>query len=379
MNMPKTFNLVMGLFLAGAASFAACDGDPDVSVSSVPPADAGPDDAAVDVDLPNDSEPPEPAFDCAGDSSSVEMPGHLRCTGLYESWSKKTPGAGVREYKPGVTLWSDGAEKRRWVFLPAGSKVDTTDMNAWKFPVGTKFWKEFSLAGKRVETRMFWKVGETTWLKTTYRWSADESTATRLDAGESRNDAGDPDASGYEIPSVSKCDQCHAGSEDKILGFEAVGLGVAGASGWTLDQLASEGRLTTRPPVTALAIPEDGHGSANALGWLHANCGTACHNASPAASCAFKGMHLKLGYTEVSAATAVTSLEAYTTTHNVAATIPAPGYMRIAATNPGNSAIYYLASHRDNTAPNGQMPPIDTHVVDPIGTGYLNTWISALP
>jgi hypothetical protein len=90
-------------------------------------------------------------------------------------------------------------------------------------------------------------------------------------------------------------------------------------------------------------------------------------------------MHLRLTYDELAAATAVPSLGPYTTTVNVAATIPAAGYMRIAPGDTANSAIHYLASHRDNTIPNGQMPPIDTHKIDPTGVGYLTTWIGALP
>ena len=138
--------------------------------------------------------------------------------------------------------------------------------------------------------------------------------------------------------------------------------------------------LRSNPAMTSLTIPEDGFGSRNALGWLHANCGTACHNANAGANCAFRGMHLRLGYAELAAATPVTSLEAYTTTYKVPSNLPAGlGYVRIAPGDPATSAVHYLPSRRDNTVPNGQMPPIDTHVVDPLGVGYLSTWITALP
>lgn len=378
-----TVGLVSCVLVTAALPFVGCSSDPDpVAVdagndvatdTTQPPVDASTDPVQEEAD------PPEPPFDCTQDSA-VEAPTHLRCTGLYDKWTKKTISAGVREFKPGPTLWSDGAVKTRWVLLPTATKIDTTDMDAWVFPVGTKFWKEFVLGGKRVETRMFWKIGSTTWLRTTYQWSADESTAIRLDTGYTENDAGDTDAGGYEIPALGKCDQCHAGATDKILGFEAVGLGVSGATGYTLAQLVADGRLTVNPAKTALTIPEDGHGSANALGWLHANCGTACHNANPAAFCFFKGMHLRLSYAELAATTpVVTGLEAYTTTYNVAATLPSATYKRIAPGDVANSSVHFLASHRNNVVPNAQMPPIDTHIIDPTGVGYLNTWISQLP
>src|SRR5258708_4533493 len=50
----------------------------------------------------------------------------------------------VHTYTPQFPLWADTASKRRWYKLPAGTQIDTTDMDHWVFPVGTKFWKEFT-------------------------------------------------------------------------------------------------------------------------------------------------------------------------------------------------------------------------------------------
>jgi hypothetical protein len=369
--------------VAATALFAGCSSDDTAPLDTADASlvDSAPPVVAADGKAIQDSDTPEPFFDCTQEAA-VDAPADLRCAGLYDRWSKKTIRADLKEYKPAFTFWSDGAEKRRWVFLPPGGKIDSSDMDGWKYPVGTKFFKEFVLAGKHVETRMFWKVGDTTWVKTTYKWAPDEQSATRLDTGYTPNDAGDPDAGGYEIPAVAKCDQCHNGSADKILGFEAVGLGAAGATGYTLAQLVADDRLTVKPVATTVTIPDDGKGSANALGWMHANCGTACHNKNPSANCSFKGMHLKLTHAQLApdAGTAtVTALDSYVTAVNVPASIPAGGYMRIAPKDPSESAIHFLASHRNNANTNGQMPPIDTHVVDPTGVGYLETWINALP
>src|SRR5262249_19805687 len=75
---------------------------------------------------------------------------HLECSGLYKSIADKTLAEGVKAYKPANEFWSDGAEKARFVFIPAGQKIDITDWDEWQFPVGTKFWKEFKLGGKRI-------------------------------------------------------------------------------------------------------------------------------------------------------------------------------------------------------------------------------------
>ena len=100
----------------------------------------------------------------------------LRCTGLYADWTAKKVSATALPYDPGLHLWSDGANKLRWIQLPPGTKIDTSLMDNWLFPVGTKIWKEFSTGAKRIETRLLWK-SDAGWYATTYRWSADESSA----------------------------------------------------------------------------------------------------------------------------------------------------------------------------------------------------------
>jgi len=35
------------------------------------------------------------------------------------------------EYQPRFELWANGATKRRWIQLPAGAKIDTSDMDHW--------------------------------------------------------------------------------------------------------------------------------------------------------------------------------------------------------------------------------------------------------
>src|SRR5450432_1007639 len=70
----------------------------------------------------------------------------------------------VQTYTPQFALWADTASKRRWYKLPPGTQIDTTDMDHWVFPVGTKFWKEFTRDDGmghdiRVETRLVMRIG----------------------------------------------------------------------------------------------------------------------------------------------------------------------------------------------------------------------------
>ncbi len=67
----------------------------------------------------------------------------LSQTGLYSDVAALKVDDRNRSFSPQYPLWSDGATKRRWVRLPAGSKINVADPGRWELPVGTKFWKEF--------------------------------------------------------------------------------------------------------------------------------------------------------------------------------------------------------------------------------------------
>ena len=233
----------------------------------------------------------------AGCSSDGLLPSDLVCTGLYADIATKQLSPRARPYAPATPLWSDGAEKKRWIDLPDGTQIDTSNPGEWAFPVGTKLWKEFSKGGKRVETRVFQKVRPDQWLYATYAWNADESTAVR-------SPGGDVDIGGgvYHIPTAAECNMCHRGRVDHILGFEPVSLGLPGATGLTLATLAAENRLSQPPAQVELTVGDDGTGvDAPALRWLHVNCGTSCHNANPNATAYSTGLRMRLDATNSTA------------------------------------------------------------------------------
>jgi hypothetical protein len=364
--------------------------DPDVEAGN---ADAGEvPDGAMDS-----TTSPEAAIGgpCPADGG---LPNELRCTGLYSDWSTKTVAAEAKYYDPGFKLWSDGAAKRRWIFLPPNSQIDTTDMDDWSFPVGTKIWKEFSLGGqvvaegkltggKIIETRLLWKQSATRWTSTVYRWSDDQSQTYSLVNGEMvPHPLGLP---AYEVPTVYVCADCHAGRKDFVLGFDLIGLGVPGAGatgGLTLATLPA-GWLTRPPPSMTVSIPEDSTGkAAPALGLLHMNCGVSCHNASVNAKGSVSGLFTKLLASQLypEAGTAkVSNTDTYTTTVNVRGKLLAGRYMRVMPRNSAQSLLTLLALARDPDA--GlftPMPPIVSHRPDTdpnTGIPLVQAWIDALP
>lgn len=301
-------------------------------------------------------------------------PDLLACSGLYgpggETWATKQIAGDVSEYQPGLEFWSDGLDKRRWIRLPPGTRIDNSDPGGWTFPIGTAFWKEFSYQGRLIETRHMLKVTELAWYSMAYQWNADATEAKPVREGVLGVDGTVDDS--YEIPTREDCFTCHDGSRDQVLGFEAISLSMPNATGLTLAELARRNLLTT--PLEVPAIPGDAETRA-ALGYLHINCGVACHNDSPHALANWTGMHLRLEPGELGSP-ADTGL--FRTAVGVASGFAVPGAgktLRIAPGDAEHSAILYRAAQRAGPA---QMPPLATHLIDAEGLQRLRSWVESL-
>jgi uncharacterized membrane protein len=298
--------------------------------------------------------PPDPA-------RQGQLPDKLSLTGLYQSGDPQLLAEGVEQFAPRYELWSDGASKRRWISLPRGERIDTSDMDNWVFPVGTQLWKEFTVQGVRVETRLLRKTGPSSedWATQAYVWLADGSDAFATPNGLS-NALGTP----HDVPAAGQCLACHGGRKSFALGFSALQLAYdAGPERVDLDDLVREGRIT-RAPGASLLIPGDDT-ARQALGYLHANCGH-CHNQDrPAAAGSrcynpenqldfwLSSRHLK----------SVAETPTYQSGHGVAFE---PG-------EPDGSRLLELMSERGFLR---QMPPLGTENVDQKALANMRQWIA---
>jgi hypothetical protein len=292
------------------------------------------------------------------------IPLDLRDTGLYAS--DGTVDASNRAFTPGWEAWSDGAEKTRWIHLPAGARIDDSDPNAWSFPVGTKLWKEFRVDGKKIETRLQWKDSPTHWSLAAYVWSDDQQHATLTNVP-----VNPVPGSSYEVP-AGQCEQCHQSGE-RPLGFSSVMLSAPGAAGLTVAQLAAEGLIASGAP----ASPPLGSASAverDAVGYLHANCGAACHR--PGGSAPFS-MRIEL-LADGSAPQLASDTAAFQAINHASGYTPPGGsgrYYRLRPTDEEHSTIFVRMSAR---TPGDQMPPLGSHAVDEDGRAALAAWINAM-
>lgn len=369
--------------------YAACSGDDSASGSKDAGTDTGPDvgppkdsGAVADSDANDAGVVSKDAGPCVTDKIGGIYT-HLSCTGLYADIGLKTVATTARPYEPALTFWSDGATKSRWLSLPAGQKIDTTDMDNWKFPVGTRAWKEFTVAGKRVETRLLEKVSASSWQKTTYVWDASESDAVRKDDGIFPV----PGTDSYEVPKQNLCAACHDGASDTLLGVEAVSLSLPAATGATLDALKTGNLLSSPPAITHGQLANDATTLAPpALGVMHASCGTSCHNNRPAAPAAFTGMFVRLHASDVltMTPTPVNMLDSYKTTvgvpmdHKLMDAGGAPPN-RITSGDTSTSGVIIMAGNRVLPVSVEQMPPIVSHKVDLGGQMRIQDWIAAGP
>ncbi len=231
---------------------------------------------------PVDTTPPD-SLDPDGPSPDANPLAEVQGTGLCDDPGCITINADVLEYEPRFTLYDDGATKRRWMQLPTGTQIDTSNMDRWVFPVGTKFWKEFARDGVRVETRFITKLladdlAVNSWFYVSYVWNTaqDEAVATTIGA-ENAN------GTQHDVPNRNQCKDCHESlSPGRVLGFQAIQLDFNSTSFIDLEDLIAENKLTD-PPTGGTAgarFPLPGIATDKAaLGYLHANCGH-CHNPS---------------------------------------------------------------------------------------------------
>jgi hypothetical protein len=305
-------------------------------------------------------------------------------TGLYLQIATQMLADGVIEYAPRYELWSDGASKRRFFSLPAGTQIDTRDADHWVFPVGTRVWKEFSRNGRRIETRLLQKVapGPMGWWEVAYHWRADLSDADAVPDG-----VDNASQTAHHIPSQTECVQCHAGVRDVLIGLSTLQLAtpspraMAQGDGGTvmdagdssvqiptqLDEFVARGWLSV-PPAERISVPGQGD-TQQALAYMHANCAH-CHNSEGwfASEVALR-LSIEQGMLTPEQTGAYRTAINARMFHTVGGTT-----LGIVPGDPTRSQLYVRMTLRDLEA----MPPVCTQLVDPDGLALIRRWISSL-
>jgi hypothetical protein len=314
-------------------------------------------------------------------------------TGLYAGRGANVIDPRNRPFSPQYPLWSDGAEKSRWVRLPEGATIDVRNSDRWDFPAGTRFWKEFRFGGRKVETRFLRRNGDGSWTFASYAWNEAQTDAILAPADGLPNVAEIAPGKFHSIPALTDCRACHVPSEaapgegasrTEILGFSALQLSADRDPGAphaepladdmvTLSTLQDEGRFEPARPEFVAAPPRIQAPDArtrSVLGYLSTNCGS-CHNED--SSIANLGLALKGKASSVGAG--FSRLVGQPTSKWQIPHAPEGASQYVTPGAPDLSAILVRMKSR---RPSTQMPPLGSTLHDKEAIALVTEWIDSL-
>ncbi len=303
--------------------------------------------------------------------------------------AEQVPAEGVIPYDLNSALFSDYAEKFRFVKLPPGTHAAYREAGTFEFPVGTVIAKTFAYPrdvrdpskGRRlIETRIL-KREPDGWVGLPYVWNAAQTEATLDVAGDTVDVSwihtdGRKRTNNYIIPNVNQCKGCHKSSEEMApIGPKARHLNrdFAYREG-TENQLAHWTRLgaldgapvpNQAPRLAAWDDPKSGTLDDRACAWLEINCAH-CHN--PAGPARSSGLDLM---------TAQRNPAAFGVNKPpVAAGIGSGGRMSdIVPGRPDESILVYRIA---STHPGVMMPELGKRLVHEEGVALVREWIAAM-
>ena len=322
----------------------------------------------------------QPPLVAAPGSSDPALPIHLAETGLFAADGSGAVAKQNRPFSPQYPLWTDGAAKRRWIHLPAGTTIDASNPRQWEFPVGTRLWKEFSFDGRPVETRFLWKASDAGWLAGSYLWNKEGTDAVLADGDGVAGAAQIAPGQQHNIPSRADCAACH-GESRRPLGFNPLQLSD------DRDPNAIHGEPLTRDMVTLKTLFDEGllKGADPALrrtppriagapltravlGYMAGNCG-ACHNGDGQIAAQLPSF----AYPEVLDGESVVR-QMIGQPSRWQAKGQAEGTLLVDPASPESSAVLLRMSSR---RPSSQMPPLGTVIRDQQAIEKMRQWIAA--
>ena len=341
------------------------------------------------------------------------MPRKLSAFGLFSGpLAAQVPAAGVVRYELNTALFSDYADKRRFIKLPPGTQMEYAGAGLLQFPVGAVMAKTFSyrhdfrdasLGERLLETRIEMRCEEG-WFGASYLWNAEQTDAELALGGAEFDvqwihDDGQARSTHYEVPNANQCLNCHAQDKQyQPIGPTARNLnrplptGEAGISqdvlaqlqgairtaveGSQLAYLSTAGMLHGLPAeaadvaaigsVPSLADPHSGSVDGRARAWLNMNCAH-CHN--PTGTARTTGLDLSWNQDDLAKLGVWKS--------PVAAGHGAGGRKYdIVPGKPDDSVLMYRIESHDQSI---MMPNVGRRLVQDEAVAVVREWIAGLP
>jgi uncharacterized repeat protein (TIGR03806 family) len=295
------------------------------------------------------------------------------------------PVFGVIPYRPESELFTDYAEKKRFIWVPTGLKASyVNDYSALELPVGGALIKNFyynnvqpSNTTKIIESRIMIRKSNG-WIYANYVWN-DEQTEAFLDLNGSTEQITWIDNNSvsrtitYDIPNETKCVGCHTISNEKRpLGIKPQNLnGNYNYADGVYNQLAkwkSLGILENNTPNNINAVVNYKDTSkpleTRVRSYFDSNCAH-CHQPGGYADY----FDLKLEFKET---TDQRNMGVCVTPNHI---IPGINGRIVKLGDPSQSTLYYRLTTND---PNYRMPFLGRSVIHTEGAALIEQWILSL-
>jgi uncharacterized repeat protein (TIGR03806 family) len=286
------------------------------------------------------------------------------------------PSPELISYSLATPLFSDYAEKQRFIYLPKGAKVSIGDgFGRVSFPVGTAIVKSFGYPDgqgklKVIETRVLLNRADG-WTALPYVWNADGSDADLRIGGMRSNvtftsASGEPRQISYAVPNKNQCKQCH-NSAGRI---EPIGplLGNMRFQS-ALDKQRFLNGAAQSVPARIMPAWDDAKSATiaqRAQSYLYVNCAH-CHR--PTGSASNSGLFFD--------ETAIGPTAQGIGKHPVAAGRGSGGFEYVIA--PGKPEQSILLHRLESLDPGVAMPELGRASVHREGADLLRQWIKEMP
>ncbi len=301
--------------------------------------------------------------------TSDTLPQTLGEFGFFRSSDGTDPAPGVIAYELNTPLYSDGADKLRYVYIPEGTNAVADGEGLIAFPVGTAIIKTFAYgedeAQRFIETRLLLHR-EAGWVALPYRWNAAQTEA-RLALAGGRLPITTPagDQISYRIPNKNQCKTCH-GKDGVVI---PIGPKARNLSPDWLDSYARSGRLTGTW-AEAGTFPDweqrqQADSALTARAYLDVNCAH-CHQ--PGGSASNSGLDLRFEQDDPHALGIGKP--------PVAAGRGSGGHRVSIA--PGDPDASILLHRMLSTEPGVAMPELGKETVDHEGVEAVRRWIAGM-
>ncbi|RMH39548.1 MAG: hypothetical protein D6689_16180 [Deltaproteobacteria bacterium] len=299
----------------------------------------------------------------------------LSSTRLFRGGSaaEPVPNDRVVPYDVNSPLFSDYADKRRYLYLPEEQAATYSADEAFALPVGAVLVKTFQYPQRVIETRLLVHAADG-WRGYTYVWNDEQTDAELRVAGATFEIDGHP----YLVPNANQCKECHEEVEDVLgpVGIKArhlnrdfdYGDGPVNQIAYLVDRGLLAGApadLGDVPRAPVWDDPATGSVDERARAYLDINCAH-CHN--PSGRARTSGLDLRAANSDP---------YSYGVCKPPVAAGGGSGGLQysIVPGAPDESILIYRV---ESVEPDVQMPELGRTRVHAEGVALLREWIAAM-